>query len=184
MKTDIYWIGGLPRGRLGISPRPRGGDWLDDEVKAWRTCGVDYVVSALTPAEEAELDLAGEDAACQGHGLRFVPVPIPDRGVPSSPSQFRRTVQELSHHLDAGGTVLVHCRQGIGRATLIAASVLSENGESPDSAFARIQRFRGRPVPDTEDQRNWVRRFAASATSAQQTTRRTYRRVAASKAHA
>jgi protein-tyrosine phosphatase len=79
--------------------------------------------------------------------------------------------------------VLVHCRQGIGRAALIAASVLAENGESPDAAFARIQQARGRPVPDTEEQRNWVRRFAASTTSAQP-TRRAYRRVAASKAHA
>ena len=183
MKTDICWIRGLPRGRLGIAPRPRGGDWLDVEVKAWCTSGVDYVISALTPAEEAELDLAGEKAACQGHGLRFVPLPIPDRGVPSSPSAFRQTVEELRHNLDAGGTVLVHCRQGIGRAALIAASVLAETGEGPDSAFARIQRARGRPVPDTEEQRNWVRRFAASTTSAQP-MRRAYRRVAAPTAHA
>lgn len=183
MKTDICWIHGLPRGRLGIAPRPRGGDWLDDEVKAWRTSGVDCVISALTSAEEAELDLSGEKAACQEHGLRFVPLPIPDRGVPSSPSAFRQTVEELSHNLDAGGTVLVHCRQGIGRAALIAASMLAETGEGPDSAFARIQRARGRPVPDTEEQRNWVRRFAASTTSAKP-TRRACRRVAAAKVHA
>ena len=183
MKTDICWIRGLPRGRLGIAPRPRGGDWLNDEVKAWRLSGVDCVVSALTPAEELDLDLAEEQAACHEYGLRFVSLPIADRGVPSSPSAFRETVEELIHSLDAGQTVLVHCRQGIGRAALIAASVLAEAGEGPESAFARIQQARGRPVPDTEEQRNWVRRFATSTMSAQP-TRRTYRRVAAPKVHA
>lgn len=183
MKTDICWIRGLPKGRLGIAPRPRGGDWLNDEVKAWRLSGVDCVVSALTPAEEAELDLAEEDSACQEYGLRFISMPIPDRGVPASPSAFRATVADLSENLNAGRNVLVHCRQGIGRAALIAASVLAETGERPELAFARIQQSRGRPVPDTEEQRNWVRRFAASTTSAQP-TRRTCRRVAAPKVHA
>jgi protein-tyrosine phosphatase len=183
MKTDICWIRDLPSGRLGIAPRPRGGDWLDDEIKAWRLSGVDCVVSALTPAEEVELELVEEQAACQKNGLRFVSLPIADRGVPSSPSAFQETVAELTENLNAGQTVLVHCRQGIGRASLIAASVLAETGEGPDSAFARIQRSRARPVPDTEEQRNWVRRFAASARSAQP-TRRVHRRLAVPKAHA
>ena len=68
MKTDICWIRGLPRGRLGIAPRPRGGDWLDAEVKSWRAAGVECVVSGLTPAEAEELDLAQEEAACEGYG--------------------------------------------------------------------------------------------------------------------
>ena len=63
MRTDIVWIRGPRKGRLGIASRPRGGDWLDDEVAAWREAGVDCVVSALTPAEETELALTEEPAA-------------------------------------------------------------------------------------------------------------------------
>lgn len=166
MKTDINWIHGLPRGRLGIAPRPRGGDWLNDEVAAWRSSGVDCVVSTLTTREEAELDLSDEKTACRKHGLEFVSLPIPDRGVPSSPSAFCDALTEVIAHLDAGRTILVHCRQGIGRASLIAASALAATGESPDLAFVRIQRARGCPVPDTEEQRNWVRRFVANTASA------------------
>jgi hypothetical protein len=32
MKAAIYWIAPVPSGRLAIIPRPRGGDWLEDEV--------------------------------------------------------------------------------------------------------------------------------------------------------
>ena len=41
--------------------------------------------------------------------------------------------------MKSGGSVLVHCRQGIGRAALIAASALTVDGETPDRAFSRIE---------------------------------------------
>ena len=183
MKTEINWIHGLPKGRLGIAPRPRGGDWLDDEVASWRASGVDCVISALTPAEEVELDLSAEEVVCREHGLQFVSFPIPDRGVPASPSALRSVLVKVTKDLAAGRTVLVHCRQGIGRASLIASSALTATGEGPDLAFARIQRARGCSVPDTEEQRNWVRRFAVNAIGTPP-PRRVYRRLATPKVHA
>ena len=69
MKTEIYWVPGPWRGRLGILPRPRGGDWLQDEVKAWRDAGLDAVASLLTSGEEAELGLRQEKAVAQTEGL-------------------------------------------------------------------------------------------------------------------
>jgi protein-tyrosine phosphatase len=183
MKTDIIWIRGPRRGRLAIAARPRGGDWLDDEVEAWRSAGVDCVVSALTPAEETEFDLAEEPVICQRHGLRYISLPIPDRGVPSSRPTFIETVDDIRDDLDSGGSVLIHCRQGIGRSSLIAASVLADTGETPDAAFASVQQSRGRTVLDTEEQRNWVRSFAARPRNAQP-PRRPHRRVADPMAHA
>jgi len=100
MKTDIIWIRGPRKGRLAIAARPRGGDWLDDEVEAWRSAGVDCVVSALTPAEEAELDLAEEPVICQRHGLRYISLPIPDSGVPSSRPTFIETLDCIRADLD------------------------------------------------------------------------------------
>jgi protein-tyrosine phosphatase len=170
MKTDISWIPGLPTGRLGVASRPRGGEWLLDEVEAWRTSGVHFVISALTAEEEVELGLSCERADCERNGLRFLSVPIADRGVPSAPAAFGNAVVEAMQSLDAGQTVLVHCRQGIGRASLIAASVLAAAGEDPDAALERIRQARGLPVPDTEEQRNWVRRYAVGV--ARQTSRR------------
>src|SRR5919108_323922 len=83
MTGELYPIPGPWPGRLVIVPRPRGGDWLADEIAAWRMAGVDVVVSLLTPEEDAEFDITGERAACLAAGVDFVPFPIPDRGVPA-----------------------------------------------------------------------------------------------------
>ncbi len=56
--------------------------------------------------------------------------------------------------------MVIHCRQGIGRASLMAACVLLLHGAGADEAFKRIEEARGRPVPDTPEQRAWVARLA------------------------
>src|SRR4051812_19402842 len=64
MRTEIYWIPTPTPGRLAVMPRPRGGDWLEDEVRSWRAEGVDIAVSLLTPDETRDLDLEIEVAIC------------------------------------------------------------------------------------------------------------------------
>ena len=184
MKTEVFWIDGLAKGRLGIAPRPRGGDWLEDEVKAWRTAGVDSVVSLLTPSEQTELNLTNEDDACRKQDVTFRYLAIPDRGVPQSRPALKRLLSALLSDLNSGKTVVVHCRQGIGRSSLIAASVLTSLGDDPDRAFRRIEQARGRSVPDTDEQRNWVRNFAEREHEGTRPTRRTLRRTVVPKAHA
>ena len=92
MRTKVFWVDGPWRSRLGILPRPRGGDWLRDETATWREAGVDVVVSLLEPEEAAQLVLEGEAAAAAESGIAFRLFPIPDRGVPAvefiAPIQF------------------------------------------------------------------------------------------------
>lgn len=156
MKTDVYWISGPWPGRLGIVPRPRGGDWLADEVHSWRDSGLDVVTSLLTPEEVLELGLQEEAARSRAEGLELHAFPIPDRGVPASRAEMARLVKDLETALKSGKNVAVHCRQGIGRSALLVASLLASAGEDPDEAFRRIERARGTSVPDTDEQRDWV----------------------------
>jgi len=72
MNPKLYWITGPWPGKLAISARPRGGDWLEDEISGWRTAGVDAVVSLLTPDENEDLQLVSEADLAQARGLRFV----------------------------------------------------------------------------------------------------------------
>jgi hypothetical protein len=88
MNVDIYWIPGEPGPPLGIMPRPRGGDWLQDEIRSLRSQAVDVLVSLLTPIEVEELDLADEAAACRTFGIHFLSFPILDRPIPDG---FRRS---------------------------------------------------------------------------------------------
>ncbi len=167
VKAEIYWVPGPWPGRLGIIPRPRGGDWLDDEARSWKASGVDVVASLLTPEETAEFDLQEEEGRFRAAGLAFHAFPIPDLGVPRSRTALAKLVNELEEVLNSGKNVVVHCRQGIGRSSLVVASLLISAGLDPDEAFRRIEKTRGRPVPETSEQREWVSHLAAKASAAQ-----------------
>ena len=84
MKSKVYVIDGPWPGQLAIVSRPRGGDWLDDEIAEWRRAGLEVVVSALTPDEIESMELVHERATAQRHGVEVLSFPIPDRGVPES----------------------------------------------------------------------------------------------------
>lgn len=163
MKAEVYWVPGPWSGRLGIVPRPRGGDWLTDEVRSWRNAEVDVVTSLLTPDEAAELELQQEEAKCREEGLEFRALPIPDRGVPRSRASMAALVSGLATALKSGKNVAVHCRQGIGRSSMVVASLLAAAGEEPNEAFHLVEVARGRPVPDTPEQREWVVEMAREA---------------------
>ena len=160
MGTTVFWIDHIGLGNLGIMPRPRGGDWLDGEIRSLAEAGVNVMVSLLTPDEAAELELQDEERLCGDHDLRFVSFPISDRSVPSSISDAEKTVDLILKELGMGKTVAIHCRMGIGRSALVAASLLESQGIGVDEAFAMIGRVRGFSVPDTEEQRAWVKEFA------------------------
>src|SRR5476649_1251829 len=88
MRTELYWNDGSWLGRLAIMPRPRGGDWLGDEIQAWLRAGVGVVVSLLTREEQTELSLADEGQLCRAAGIEYPSFPIIDRGIPSSLEAF------------------------------------------------------------------------------------------------
>lgn len=153
MRPDLYTLRSGP-GRLSVMARPRGGDWLADEMTALKTAGVDVLVCALTTTELAELDLDEEGQAADEAGLRFIRLPIADRGVPDHQTA-KPTLEALAEQLLSGAHVVAHCRFGIGRASLIAASRLVLNGETLDDAWRRIEALRDIQVPDTPEQRDW-----------------------------
>lgn len=143
-------------------PRPRGGDWLSDEIVSLRDQGVDIVVSLLTPDEESELHLNEESELCRAAGIRFLRFPIPDRQTPVDIAAATEFIDLLSQLYHQGNNIVMHCRAGIGRASLIAASILATSGFSVAQAFELISKARGCQVPDTPEQCVWVERLFAS----------------------
>jgi protein-tyrosine phosphatase len=161
MGTELYWVGGPWPGKLALASRPRGADWLEDEMAGWRGAGIDTVLSLLTPQEEQELDLKREADEAKARGMKFVSLPIPDRQVPNSESEVSAVLDRLDADLSAGKNVVVHCRQGIGRTGLVAACLLVTKGLTAKAAVKAISAARGNPVPETEEQRHWIDRYAA-----------------------
>lgn len=156
---ELYWVIDVEPHRLALMPRPRGGECLAGEVAGWQAAGVGTVVSLLEPLEVTELELEMESASCEAHGIQFVSLPIPDRGVPESAAAAAALVASLVSQLRSGVAVAIHCRAGIGRTGLVAGCVLHELGVPAADIFTVLTRARGFPVPDTPPQLEWVRQY-------------------------
>ena len=162
MRKEIYWLDGPWPGKLGMAARPRGGDWLRDDLEGWKRAGVDSVLSLLTPEEQRDLDLCEEAGAARTLGLEFVSFPIPDRQIPKSEAKWAQVLERVASVLSDGKNVVVHCRQGIGRSGLAAACLLVRRGMSPGAAVDLVSAARGVPVPETAEQRDWIDHYAVS----------------------
>jgi len=159
MHTELHWIDGPWHGRLAVAARPRGGDWIEDEIGAWREEGVDIVVSLLTSQESMGLDLEREEQVCRAAGLEFIGFPIEDRSVPDSDHAAMDRIGKLASLLDRGKNAVAHCRLGVGRASLIAIGALLFESTNLDAAIAEVGRTRGVQVPETAGQRQWLAHF-------------------------
>jgi len=161
-RKHASWVNGPWPGRLAIASRPRGGDWLTDELGNWKRAGIGTVLSLLTPEEELELGLGAEGGEVARQGIEFRSLPIADRRIPTSETSFTRVLEELDRNLESGKNVLVHCRQGIGRSGLVAACLLIAKGLSPGAAVTAVSEARGTAIPETEEQREWIEHYAVA----------------------
>lgn len=158
--TKLFWLAGPWKGKVALAARPRGGDWLEDDVVDWKRAGVQSVLSLLTREENSELGLRDEGREVQRQGLEFSSFPIPDLQVPRSESKLGEVLDKVAGNLSSGKNVLIHCRQGIGRTGLVAACLLVKSSMSPGAAVEAASAARGMSVPETPEQRDWIERYA------------------------
>jgi protein-tyrosine phosphatase len=166
MAPEIYWVPEVKTGRLGIMARPRPGEWLRDEVSGWCHVGVNAVVCLLESSEISELELHDEQGLCEGSKIEFISFPITDRGVPRSVRQTAELVERVVSLLRSRANVVIHCRAGIGRSSLIAACVMLKLGFPREDIFPMLRRARGLPVPDSATQEEWLSVFSREAQTA------------------
>ncbi len=130
--------------------------------------GVTYVLDLTTPGELAPW---ASDDDWQPERERF---PIPDVSVPDSLAAFSRQIEVVASRLRAGDTVAVHCGGGVGRTSTVTAALLVYHGWPVEDALAEVNRLwraspkaslaphKHRTAPETEEQRDFVRMWAAA----------------------
>ena len=153
--TDVFWIDREGQGRLGIMPRPRGGECLSDEIANLKSKGVDILVSAITADEATELELEHEQALCEASGVEYWDFPISDRSIPSL-EVGHDFLEKASAAMRQGRSVVIHCRFGVGRSGMLCAGVLMLESLAPYEALEKVSNARGLIVPDTVAQRDWL----------------------------
>ena len=141
---------------MSIVPRPRGGERLDDDIRAMKRAGVHLLVSMLTPDEQAATNLTAEAERCHAPGLEYLSVPIPDFGVPSDPVSFDDAVVQAVRTLSQNRSVAVDCCQSIGRSGVFTCAVLMAMGMALEKAVTIASEARGVPVPESPEQRRWL----------------------------
>ena len=156
---NCYWVA---PGKLLAGEYPR--DFDDDasaaRVAALTRAGVDLFVD-LT--EEGELLPYMQWAASARHE-RF---PIRDVSVPRSHEQAAATLDAIDAHIEAGGTVYVHCWAGIGRTGVIVGCWLARHRGSGREGLAGLRalwrecpRSRVQPrSPQTTEQEEYILRW-------------------------
>ena len=158
----IYWIEEIDQGKVGIMPRPRGNDWLETEIRKLSMEQVTYVVSLLENQEIHELELEEEASLCEKHGIGLINFPIRDRSTPQDKEAFISLIERLYQLVEKANKIVIHCRMGIGRSSLVAAGIMVRAGIKASGIFDLISKYRTLEVPDTATQISWFEEIQKS----------------------
>jgi len=156
-------------GRLGLTFAPgkktheTDGRWerdLETDLQRLRDeYGVEALVSLMEHDEYSDLQIPEFFQKAEERGIDVLHLPIPDYGVPADPEEdkYRPLIEDVAGRLEEGQTVVVHCRGGLGRSGLVAASVLVALGHPSGEAIriVRMAREGALETPDQEDRVRW-----------------------------
>ena len=137
------------------------GPWwrdLDEDGDALRTVhGVDAL---LLLVEDHELETCGvpdiAERLPRDHDVEVIRFPVPDMDVPADPVAYRAMLAGVLARIEAGETVAVACRGGLGRTGTAVGCLLVMAGLPPEEAIALTRRSRRGTIED-DGQEDFVR---------------------------
>ncbi|MBC7541215.1 MAG: cyclin-dependent kinase inhibitor 3 family protein [Candidatus Sericytochromatia bacterium] len=156
---------GVP-GRIGmtfapgkIGPSVQGYQWdrhLETDLARLReTYGATTLVCLVEPHELTFMQIENLPARATHHGLHCIEFPIVDVSIPRAIGPFHALILEVCRRLTAGETVAVHCRGGLGRTGIVAASCLIQLGLAAPDAVRLVREMRPGTI-ETREQEDFV----------------------------
>jgi ADP-ribosyl-[dinitrogen reductase] hydrolase len=168
LRTDVVTMPATS-GQIGITFCPGKkqinaltGSWnrnLDQDMQRIAEWRPDAMLTLIESHEFVELGVTQLPKVAEMMGLEWHHLPIRDMDVPDAEfeQKWLQVGARLRQYLMNGGRVLVHCKGGLGRAGTIAARLLVELGEKPESAITQVRLVR-RLAIETGAQEAYVRR--------------------------
>lgn len=159
MNLSAYPVSACKKGELHIGPRPTL-DTLEEWASELQSRGIDLVVSLIENTEVIRHQLTDEESILAGKGIRFIHFPVDDFDIPDNNGAFASLTKNLAQELEAGLSLFIHCAGGVGRAGTLSSCLLTNQGFDADEAMQLVSLARGKTVPETDQQADFVRRFS------------------------
>lgn len=147
-----YWITRINNAQIGISACPLGRGDLKAELTKIVSEDELLMISLLTEEEKAMLHLQEEGPMSKAFGIEFKEFPIADMSIPGA-QRFMKFIEELYGRTNELDRMLIHCRAGIGRSSLIALGLMTRHGFVLKESVELVSRIRGYDVPQSRSQR-------------------------------
>jgi len=153
-------------GRLGMTilpgkhspgqPAERGRDLAADLDRLRDVHRSDVLLVLVEDAELERLGVGGLLEAAAARGIELLRHPIRDGAIPSDPAALRRTLDAVLARLRVGASVVVACREGLGRTGLVVACLLREVSSLDGAAAVSVVRRRRPGAVETAEQASFV----------------------------
>ena len=162
--TTTYKIKNLPimidniripgiNGMIGISSCPGLRDdyvfdlyseSLMDDVQAIKGWGASVIITLMEDAELQRLGIRDLGRSIVNLNMIWLHLPLHNLGLPEEQfnEKWRLVTPCLCNLLREGQRVLIHCREGIGRAALAAARLLLDLGFTPEESISMVRKAR------------------------------------------
>ena len=127
-----------------------------DAIVCW---GAHMVITLLEQHEFEALQVTQLGEEIKQRGLVWLHLPIRDGSVPDTHfevlwSNHCKLINQVI--TKQGGSVLVHCKGGLGRAGTIAARLLVELGYDPSEAINEVRKVRSKDAIENTAQENYI----------------------------
>jgi len=156
-----FWITKINKCEIGISPCPSGGLDLETELNSLFLGNQLSLISLLVEEEVIALKLHNEGLISTKIGIDFRAFPIVDSSIPGA-SNFIGFIEELYVQTKEVNRMLIHCRAGIGRSSLIALGLMTKHGLNLKESIELASKVRGIDVPQSFSQRKLLSYYATT----------------------
>ena len=137
---------------------------LPEALISVKAAGIDTIISLLEPSEAAKLGLSTQAQACTTLALTYLNHPIRDMQLPD-PTTFTAFATNIASRLRGGAHIAIHCHASIGRSGMLACAILGHFGYTSETALAHVSEMRGTPVPDTQEQIDFIKHIMFNKTT-------------------
>ena len=117
---------------------------LMDDVQAIKGWGASVVITLMDDAELQRLGVRDLGRSVVNLNMIWLHLPLHNLGLPEAQfnEKWRLISPSLCNLLREGQRVLIHCREGVGRAALAAARLLLDLGFTPEDSISMVRKAR------------------------------------------